>query len=106
MVFGGFNKLGTILTRDYRVISHYDLFGKCHILQQIGDYDNFDKEIIRTVEYSQVNKNNWLWTENKKQEDGEKFMLEAIQSYFKEMYDTENDNLLPNMIEIGERTLK
>ena len=81
-------------------------FGKCYLLQQIGDYSNFTKEIIRTIEYSQVNKNNWLWTENKKQEDGEEFFLETIQTYLKELYDTEDDNLLPIMIQIGEATLK
>ena len=81
-------------------------FGKCYLFQQIGDYENFTKEIIRTVEYSRVNKNNWLWTENKKQEDGEGFMLGTIQAYLKELYDTEDDNLLPNMLQIGEATLK
>lgn len=81
-------------------------FGKCHILQQIGDYDNFTKEIIKTIDYSQVNKNNWLWTENKKQENGESSLLDSIQSYLKQLYDTEDDNLLLNMIQIGEATLK
>jgi tetratricopeptide (TPR) repeat protein len=81
-------------------------FGKCYLLQQIQDYNNFTKEVIKTVEHSQVNKNNWLWTENKKQEDGEGFMLGTIQTYLKELYDTEDDNLLPNMIQIGEATLK
>lgn len=81
-------------------------FGKCHILQQIEDYDNFTKEIIKTIDYSQVNKNNWLWTENKKQENGESSLLESIQSYLKQLYDTEDDNLLLNMIQIGEATLK
>jgi tetratricopeptide (TPR) repeat protein len=81
-------------------------FGKCYLLQQIEDYNNFTKEVIKTVEYSQVNKNNWLWTENKKQENGEVFMLETIQAYLKQLYDTENDDLLPNMLQIGEATLK
>lgn len=81
-------------------------FGKCHILQQIGDYNNFTKEIIKTIDYSQVNKNNWLWTENKKQENGESSLLESIQSYLKQLYDTEDDNSLLNMIQIGEATLK
>lgn len=81
-------------------------FGKCHILQQIGDYNNFTKEIIKTIDYSQVNKNNWLWTENKKQENGESSLLDSIQSYLKQLYDTEDDNLLLNMIQIGEATLK
>lgn len=81
-------------------------FGKCYLLQQIEDYDNFTKELIRLIEYSQVNKNNWLWTNNKKQEDGEDFMLGTIQTYLKQLYDTEDDNLLPNMIQVGEATLK
>ena len=81
-------------------------FGKCYVLKQIGDYNNFTKELIKTIEFSQANKNNWLWTENKKQEDGEDFMLGTIQTYLKELYDTEDDNLLPNMIQIGEATIK
>jgi hypothetical protein len=81
-------------------------FGKCYVLGEIGDYDNFTKEVIKTVEYSRVNKNNWLWAGNKKEEDGEKTLLETIQSYLKQLYDTEDDNLLPNMIQIGEATLK
>lgn len=81
-------------------------FGKTYLLQQIGDHENFTKEIITIIEYSQVNKNNWLWTGNKKQEDGEDFMLGTIQTYLKQLYDTEDDNLLLNMIQIGETTLK
>jgi tetratricopeptide (TPR) repeat protein len=44
-----------------------------------------------------------LWAENK---NGENSMLETIQSYLKQLYDTEDDHLLPNMIQIGEATLK
>jgi tetratricopeptide (TPR) repeat protein len=81
-------------------------FGKCYMLQEIGDYDNFTKEVIKTVEHSQVNKNQWLWTENSKQEDGEGFMLATIQAYLKELYDTGDDNLLSDMVQIGEAVLK
>jgi tetratricopeptide (TPR) repeat protein len=81
-------------------------FGKTYILQQTGDYENFTKEIINTVDYSRVNKNNWLWAGNKKQEDGEGFMLGTIQTYLRELYDTEDDSLLPYMIQIGEAVLK
>lgn len=81
-------------------------FGKCYMLQQIGDYTNFTKEIIDAINYSTINKNNWLWTENQKQEDGEKFLLETVQTYLTELYDTQNDDLLPNMIQIGETALK
>ena len=81
-------------------------FGKCYVLGQIGDYENFTKEIIKSVEYSNIIKNNWLWTENKKLDDAEDFMLGTIQTYLKQLYDTEDDNLLENMKQIGEATLK
>lgn len=81
-------------------------FGKCYMLQQIGDWENFSKELIRTIDYSQINKNNWLWSGNKPQPDGEHFLLETIQTYLKQLYDTEDDNLLPYMIQIGEATVK
>lgn len=81
-------------------------FGKTYVLGQIGDYENFTKEIINTLEYSNTIKNAWLWTENKKVEDPKKFMLEAIRSYLKQLYDTEDDKLLENMKRIGDVTLK
>lgn len=81
-------------------------FGKTHVLGQIGDYENFTKEIINTIEFSNTSKNNWLWTLNKKVDDPEKFMLEALQSYLKQLYDTEEDSLLENMKRIGDVILK
>ena len=81
-------------------------FGKCYVLGEISDYENFTNEIIKTIEYSNAIKNNWLWTDNKKLDDAENFMLGTIQSYLKQLYDTEDDNLLENMKQIGAVTLK
>lgn len=81
-------------------------FGKCYLLQQIGDYEIFTQEIINTLQYSNSIKNNWLWTEHKKLADAENFMLGTIQTYLKQLYDTEDDNLLTNMIIIGDTALK
>lgn len=82
-------------------------FGKCFVLAETGDYEKFTTEIINTVEYSHTIKNNWLWAENKKpDEDPESFMLDAVQKYLKQLYDTENDNLLENMKRIGDTVLK
>lgn len=81
-------------------------FGKIYALGVIEDYPNFAKNIIQTVNYSAINKNNWLWTENQKHKDGKGLMLGSVQSYLKQLYDTEDDNLLPYMIDIGEATLK
>jgi tetratricopeptide (TPR) repeat protein len=81
-------------------------FGKCYILQQVEDYENFTKEIITAIEYSQKNNNQWLWSENQKKEDSEAFFTQTIYDYQSQLYNTENDNLLPNIIEIGEAALK
>jgi len=81
-------------------------FGKCYVFGQIADYDGFTSEIIKTVEYSTTIKNNWLWTNNKKLGNAEIFMLKTIQSYLKQLYDTENDSLLENIKRIGEATIK
>jgi tetratricopeptide (TPR) repeat protein len=81
-------------------------FGKCYVLEQIASYENFTTEIIKTLEHSQSIKNNWLWTENKKLEDPENFMLSSVQSYLKQLYDTEDDKLLENMKRIGAVAIK
>ena len=81
-------------------------FGKCYALGQVEDYKKFTNEIIATVEYSKILKCNWLWTENKKLDDAESFMLGSIQAYLKQLYDTENDNLLDNMKQVGDLTIK
>jgi len=81
-------------------------FGKCYVLEQVGDYALFTAEVIRTIEYSRIIKNDWFWTNNKKLDNAEHFMLKSIQSYLKQLYDTENDNLLENMERIGSTAIK
>lgn len=54
-------------------------FGKIYMLGQIEDYENFTKEIIKTIDYSATNKNEWTWADNKSLEDSENFMLTSIQ---------------------------
>jgi tetratricopeptide (TPR) repeat protein len=81
-------------------------FGKCFVLGKLENYAKFTNEIIKTVEYSNTIKCNWLWTENKKLDDAENFMLGSIQSYLTQLYVTENDGLLENMKQIGDITIK
>lgn len=81
-------------------------FGKCYLFEQVGAYNEFTSELIKVVDYSVMIKNNWLWTQNKKLDDGEQFMLSTIQQYLRELYDTQVDSLLENMKQIGEATLK
>ena len=81
-------------------------FGKCYILGRVEDFEHFTKEIIKTVQYSVVINNNWFWAENKKIDDGENFMLDAIQEYLKQLFNTGDDNLLVKMQQIGDTTIK
>ena len=81
-------------------------FGKTYMFGQIEDYENFTKEIIKTIDYSVINQNQWVWSENKTVDDPKKKMLQSIQSYQIQLYNTGNDSLLNNMKRIAETVLK
>lgn len=81
-------------------------FGKIYMLGKIENYEDFTKEIIRTVNYSNTNKNKWTWTDNKPVEKPESFLLNSLQNYQLQLYDTEDDRLLDNMKLIAETILK
>lgn len=81
-------------------------FGKTYIYGQLEDYEKFTSEIIKTIEYSNENKNNWTWTDNKSLEDPKEFLLSSIQNYQHQLYSTEDDKLLNNMKQIAEKILK
>lgn len=81
-------------------------FGKIYMFGQIEDYENFTKQIIKTIDYSAVNKNKWTWADSKPLDDPKEFMLSSIQNYQIQLYNTENDNLLDNMKRIAETVLK
>ena len=81
-------------------------FGKIYALGQIPDWESFTSEIIKTIEYSAKNNNNWTWTNNEKQENGKDFFLSSLQDYQVQLYDTKNDELLKNIREIASEVLK
>ncbi|HRZ42944.1 MAG TPA: tetratricopeptide repeat protein [Bacteroidales bacterium] len=81
-------------------------FGKIYMFGQIEDYENFTKEIIKTIDFSEINKNKWTWSDSKPLNDPKNFMLNSIQDYQIQLYDTENDDLLDNMKRIAETVLK
>lgn len=81
-------------------------FGKIYMFGQIEDYENFTKEIIKTIDYSAINKNKWNWADSKPLDDPKEFMLSSIQNYQIQLYNTENDGLLDNMKRIAETVLK
>jgi tetratricopeptide (TPR) repeat protein len=81
-------------------------FGKIFIFGEIENYNAFTTEIIKTIEYSARNNNNWLWEDNKAVDDSKQFMLSSIQDYQLQLYNTNNDELLGNMKQIAEAVLK
>lgn len=81
-------------------------FGKIYALGQADDWENFTNEIVRTIQYSKENNNEWTWTYNEQQENGKEILLGAIQDYQLHLYETENDDLLKNMRTIAEEILR
>lgn len=81
-------------------------FGKIYMFGQLEDYENFTKEIIKTIDYSVLNKNKWTWTDSKPVDDPQKFMLTSIQGYQIQLYNKQSDGLLDNMKRIAEAVLK
>lgn len=81
-------------------------FGKIFVLGQIKDWKSFTDEIIKTVEHSSKNSNNWTWTLNKQKKDGKDFLLGSLQNYQMQLYNTMNDELLKNMRDIAQSVLK
>ncbi len=81
-------------------------FGKIYALGQIKDWNNFTKEIIKTIHYSAQNKNKWTWTYNQERDNGEDFFLTCLQDYQNQLYSTMDDALLSNMQDIAQAVLK
>lgn len=81
-------------------------FGEIYAFGQIKDWKNFTNEIIKTVQYSTTNNNEWTWTNNEKRTDGKEFFLSSLQDYQVQLYNTGDDNLLLNMRNVAEEVLK
>jgi tetratricopeptide (TPR) repeat protein len=81
-------------------------FGKIYMFGQLEDYEKFTTEIIKTIDFSNENKNKWTWADSKPLDDPKEIMLSSIQNYQNQLYNTENDNLLDNMNRIAETVLK
>jgi tetratricopeptide (TPR) repeat protein len=81
-------------------------YGKIYMFGQLEDYEKFTTEIIKTIDYSNENKNKWTWADSKPLDDPKEFMLSSLQDYQLQLYNTENDSLLENMKRIAEAVLK
>jgi tetratricopeptide (TPR) repeat protein len=79
-------------------------FGKIHMLSQVNNYDSFTDEIVKTIDYSIKNKNNWQWTLNESVEEPKEFLLGNIQTYINTLFDV-GDEQAKNIRRIAEATL-
>lgn len=80
--------------------------GKVYMFKETKNWKALTDEIIKTVERSAQNNNNWTWTFNEKKEDGEAFFLGTIQHYQLALYNTQNDSLLLNMRRIATKVIE
>ena len=81
-------------------------FGKIYVLGQMKNWQQFTDEIVKAIQYSKINNNQWTWTNNEKRSDGQDFFLSSLQDYQLDLYNTEDDNLLPYMRTIANEILK
>ncbi len=66
-------------------------FGKTAAFGKIQDYEKFTNEIVRAIDYSNVNKNQWLWLDGKPLSGGKMFMLKTVQDYVVQIFDADEN---------------
>jgi tetratricopeptide (TPR) repeat protein len=99
----GFQYINTGITKHP---SRLDMrFGKVYALGQIEHYEEFTNEIVETLHQSGRIKNQWLWTDNKKVNHPDRFLLSTIQQYVVQLYNV-GDDQLSHMRRIAETVLK
>lgn len=81
-------------------------FGKIHMLGEAANYPAFAQEIIATIEAGQRMGNAWLWKEGKPLEQPREFFLGSLQDYITQIYNTEDNTLLPLMRQVSETVVK
>ncbi len=81
-------------------------FGKIHVLGLVESWPALTEEIVKAIQYSAQNHNQWTWTHGEKRDEGENFFLSALQDYQLTLYNTNDDALLMNMRTIAQEVLK
>ncbi len=76
-------------------------FGKTAAFGRIEDYESFTNELVKAIDYSNINKNQWLWLNGKPIENPQKMFLSTVQDYFVQIYETgdKNTNFLKQIAE-------
>jgi tetratricopeptide (TPR) repeat protein len=81
-------------------------FAKVYAYGKMEDYDDFTKEIIRSIDYSKDIENNWTWKDGKPPVEPLTFFLNNVQNYQMQLYNTGKESLLNDMILIANEILK
>lgn len=68
-------------------------FGKIAAFRKIENYRIFTDEIVKAIDYSNVNKNQWLWTNDESVKEPKKVFLSSLQDYFVQVYDSGDENI-------------
>lgn len=81
-------------------------FGKIYVLGLKEKYHEFTDEIVKAIEYSGTNNNAWVRTDNNPEKDTKKFMLNSVQGYVAQLYQTKDEVVLDDMKRVSETVLK
>jgi len=81
------------------------LYGLAYLYSETGEYKKSGDILIRVLERSNENKNQWLWSFNDKLEDSYHFMIENLQSYLSRILESDDENALPIMFSISEKMI-
>ncbi|MDR0896041.1 MAG: hypothetical protein LBN06_12240 [Prevotellaceae bacterium] len=81
-------------------------FGMVYLLGVNKQWEAFADNIVKAIQYSARNKNKWTWEENQPFEEGEAGFLSALQDYQVQLFNTNDDALLPYVQRIAQEMLK
>ena len=81
-------------------------FGKIYILGETENWGRFTTAILNTIDYGKEIDNQWLWEfDSAFSENPEEDFLASLQDYQLELYNTQDDELMPNMRAIANKVL-
>jgi len=81
------------------------LFGLAYLYSETGEYKKSGEILLRILERSSENKNQWLWSFNDKLEDSYHFMIENLQSYLSRILESDDENTMAIMFSISEKMI-
>ncbi len=81
-------------------------FGKVYVLGEMQAFDAFAAAVAATVDYGATHQHKWLWTNNQVVPDPQSVILQSVQDYQVQLFDTEVDSLGEEIALIANTVLK